>query len=77
MRKSLLEKLTPEDQEIVREANREYANEYYRKNRDKVSERTKESRRKNPLGYAKSMAKYWNKKVAELEAQQKEDTPNV
>lgn len=77
MRKAMYDKLPPDVRETVRAAASEAQREYYREHKETILASQKKSHKKDPLRYARTMAKHWNKKVAELEAQQKEDTPNV
>lgn len=77
MRKAMYDKLPPDVQETVRAAASEAQREYYQEHKETILANQKKSHKKDPLRYARTMAKHWNKKVAELEAQQKEDTPNV
>lgn len=77
MRKAMYDKLPPDVRETVRAAANETQREYYREHKKQMLASQAKFRKNNPLNYARTMAKHWNKKVAELEAQQKEDTPNV
>ena len=73
----MYDKLPPDVRETVRAAANETQREYYQEHKKQILANQKKSHKKDPLRYARTMAKHWNKKVAELEAQQKEDAPNV
>ena len=77
MRKTVYNKLAPEVREAIKAAEQEASREYYLERKEHILAVQKKRRQEKPLEYAQTMAKYWNKKVTELEAQQKEDTPNV
>ena len=77
MRKTVYDKLAPEVREAIKAAEQEASREYYQERKEYILAVQKKRRQEKPLEYARSMAKHWNKKVAELEAQQKEGAPNV
>lgn len=64
-------KLTPAEEEQIREVQRAYHQEYYKKNKKKILENHKRWRKENPEKIKKNNRNYWLRKAEKLNQEAK------
>lgn len=62
------QKVSPAEEELIREAQRQYQSEYYKKNRKKIIERSKKWNEENSEKRREINRNYWLRKAKQTKA---------